>query len=314
MLRKIRRSLVLKTAILFAVAALVPLLLASAFFFRGARAALYGEFVSGLDARVGLMRDTLDTRLAALRGNVLAGAGLDVMSDLLADDMDKRVTFVLEGLKRDSGLDGDMYALSADGRVVAASNPAAIGRRLPATALAGALGGQSTSADLHTSALDGLPVVAFVAPIRARAVDDGTIGVLLLEYHVRDLAPWVRAGAMPLAAVIRPDGAVVAASSRWVPELEHVPDGARELGRFIVAKARHRGANDFAGFGWTVVGAAERAQALAPVTPAERLSLAAGLGAVGLLVALVGAAAARTIRPLTEVAGAADRIGTTQDL
>jgi HAMP domain-containing protein len=314
MLTKIRRSLVLKTAILFAAAALVPFVLASAFLFRSARAALYGEIVSGLDARVGLMRDTLDARLAALRGNVLAWASFDVMNDLLADDIDKRVTVVLEGLKRDYGLDGDMYALTADLRVVAASDPAAIGRRLPAGSLAGALAGQATSTDLHTSALDGLPVVAFAVPIRARAVENRTIGVLLLEYHVRDLSATVLAGAVPLAAVLRPDGTVVSASSGWAPELEHVPDGWRELGRFIVAKARQRGAYDFAGFGWTVVGAAERAQALAPITRVERFSLAAGLGGIALLVALVAAAAARSIRPLAAVASTADRIATTMDL
>lgn len=108
MLQRLRRSLVLKTTLLFAVAALVPFLLASAFLFRSARAALYAEIVSGLDVRVVLVRDTLDARLAALRGNALAWAGLDVMNDLLADDLDKRVSVVLAGPKRDYGLDGEI--------------------------------------------------------------------------------------------------------------------------------------------------------------------------------------------------------------
>lgn len=314
MFERIRRSLVLKTAILFAAAALIPFVLASAFLFRSARAALYTEIVSGLDARVGLMRDTLDARLSALRANVVAWAGLDVMNNLLADDVDMLVTIVLEGLKRDYGFDGNIYAVTPDGRIVAASDPAAIGRRLPAAGLTAALAGQSISEDLHTSPLDGLPVISFAAPIHARAVDNRSIGVLLLEYHVRDLSTTVLAGAIPLAAILHPDGRVVSASSNWPPELEQAPDEPREPGRFIVAEARQRGAYQFAGFGWRVKGAAERAQALAPVTRVERFSLAAGLGGITLLVALVAAAAARTVRPLTVVAGTADRIASTMDL
>lgn len=313
MLGQLHRSLVLKTALLFAVAALVPFVLAALLLFRTARSTIYAEVVRGLDARVELMRDAVDGKLTTLRGNAVAWAGLEVMTDLLADDLDKRITVALEGLKRDYALDGDIYALNPAGAVVAASAPGAVGRTLPAP-LPNPAPGEVVPVALRVSSLDGQPVVGFMLPITSRAVDGRAIGVLLIEYHVQDLARTVLAGTVPTAAIISADGGVVAATERWAPELEHTPAGVREAGPFIVAAAPQHGGGDFPGFGWTVIGAAEREVVLAPVTRVERVSLIAGVTGIALVVVLVAAAAARAVRPLTDVSRAANSISQTMDL
>ncbi len=312
MLRRIRESLALQTALLFAAVTLVPLLLAGTLLFRSARTALYGEIVSGLDSRVALMRDTLDARLAALRGNAVAWAGLDVMNDLLADDLDKRVTVVFEGLKRDYRMDGEIYAVGRDGRVMAASAAAAIGRRFDTPALERVFAGAVVAED-QRSPIDGLPVVSFAVPIRPRAVDQ-VVAALVLEYHLRDLSRTVLAGAVALAAVVRADGAIVAASDRWAPELEHAPASVREIGPFVVASAPQRGEYEVPRLGWTVIGAADRDEVLAPITRVQRISIVWGLAGMTLLIALVAAAASRTVRPLAAVADTADRIARTMNL
>jgi len=313
MFGQLHRSLVLKTALLFAVAALVPFVLAALLLFRTARSTIYAEVVRGLDARVELMRDAVDGKLTTLRGNAVAWAGLEVMTDLLADDLDKRITVALEGLKRDYALDGDIYALNPAGAVVAASAPGAVGRTLPAP-LPNPAPGEVVPVALRVSPLDGQPVVGFMLPITSRAVDGRAIGVLLIEYHVQDLARTVLAGTVPTAAIISADGGVVAATERWAPELEHTPAGVREAGPFIVAAAPQHGGGDFPGFGWTVIGAAEREVVLAPVTRVERVSLIAGVTGIALVVVLVAAAAARAVRPLTDVSRAANSISQTMDL
>ncbi len=313
MFGQLHRSLVLKTALLFAVAALVPFVLAAVLLFRTARSTIYAEVVRGLDARVELMRDAVDGKLTTLRGNAVAWAGLEVMTDLLADDLDKRITVALEGLKRDYALDGDIYALSLSGAVVAASAPGAVGRTLAAP-LPNPAPGEVVPVALRVSPLDGQRVVGFMLPITSRAVDGRAIGVLLIEYHVQDLARTVLAGTVPTAAIISADGGVVAATERWAPELEHTPAGVREAGPFIVAAALQRSGGDFPGFGWTVIGAAEREVVLAPVTQVERVSLIAGVTGIALVVVLVAAAAARAVRPLTDVSRAANSISQTMDL
>jgi HD-GYP domain-containing protein (c-di-GMP phosphodiesterase class II) len=313
MFGQLHRSLVLKTAMLFAVAALVPFVLAAMLLFRSARSALYDEVVRGLDARVELMRDALDNKLTSLRGNAVAWAGLEVMTDLLADDLDKRITVALEGLKRDYALDGDIYALKPTGEVVAASNPGAVGRSLAGSAPSPAPG-QVLPVALGRSGLDGQQVIGFALPITSRAVEGRAIGVLLIEYHVEDLARTVLAGTVPTAAVIATDGSVVAATDQWAPDLEDTPAGVREAGRFIVAAAKQRGSREFPGFGWTVIGAAERDVVLAPVTRVERVSLLAGVTGIALVVVLVAAAAARAVRPLKDVSRAANSISQTMDL
>lgn len=313
MFSELRRSLVLKTAVLFAVAALVPFVLAALLLFRSARNTLYDEVVRGLDARVELMRDRLDNRLITLRGNAVAWAGLEVMTDLLADDLDKRITVALEGLKRNYALDGDIYALTPSGVVVAASAPGAIGRTL-AGPLLNPAPGEVVPVALRVSPFDGQRVVGFALPITSRAVEGRAIGVLLIEYHVQDLVRTVLAGTVPTAAVVDEDGAVVAATDFWAPELEHTPAGVREAGPFIVATARQLGGGEFHGFGWTVIGAAERDVVLAPVTRVERVSLLAGIAGIALVVVLVAAAAARAVRPLKDVSRAANTISQTMDL
>ncbi|MGE0042650.1 MAG: HD domain-containing phosphohydrolase [Vicinamibacterales bacterium] len=314
MIRQLRRSLVLKTAALFAAAALVPFVLAALFLFRSARNALYDEVVRGLDARVELMRDSLDARLTALRGNAVAWAGLEVMTDLLADDLDKRITVALEGLKRDYAIDGDIYVLSPAGRVVAASDAARIGTADADPRLSGIPLGEVRAIGLRVSPFDQRRVIGFAVPVTSRAVEGRAIGVLLLEYHVNDLVRTVLTAEVQMAAVVADGGVVVAATDRWAPELEHSVTGVREAGPFIVAASTERGAGDFPGFGWTVIGAAERDLVLAPVTRVERISLGAGIAGLLLLVVLVAAAAARAVRPLTAVSRAADSISRTMVL
>jgi HD-GYP domain-containing protein (c-di-GMP phosphodiesterase class II) len=314
MIRQLRQSLALKTAVLFAVSALVPFVLATTFVFRNARNALYDEVVRGLDAQVELMRDAVDGRLVALRGNAIAWAGLEVMTDLLADDLDKRITVVLEGLKRDYALEGDVYVLAPTGRVVAASAGAAIGTTVAEPLLETISQRRAVPINLRVSPYDGDRVVGFGVPVTSRAVEGRAIGLLVIEYHVRDLSRTVLAGTVPSAAVVGQDGVVVAATDRWAPELERTPPGVREAGPFILAAARQRAGRDFAGFGWTVIGAAERDVVLAPVTRVERVSLGAGVVGIALLMVLVAAAAARAVRPLTAVSRAANSISHTMDL
>lgn len=314
MIRQLRQSLALKTAVLFAVSALVPFVLATTFVFRNARNALYDEVVRGLDAQVELMRDAVDGRLVALRGNAIAWAGLEVMTDLLADDLDKRITVVLEGLKRDYALEGDVYVLSPAGRVVAASAAAAIGTTVAEPLLGTISQGRAIPINLRRSPYDGDRVVGFGVPVTSRAVEGRAIGLLVIEYHVEDLSRTVLAGTVPSAAVVGHDGVVVAATDQWAPELERIPPGVREAGPFIVAAAQQRSGRDFAGFGWTVIGAAERDVVLAPVTRVERVSLGAGVAGIALLMVFVAVAAARAVRPLTALSTAANSISQTMNL
>lgn len=311
MFRRVQRSVVLKAAILFAVAALVPFVVSALFLFRNARNTLYAEVVNGLDARVELMRDALDSRLITLRANAVAWASLEVMTDLLTDDLDKRITVVLEGLKRDYALDGELYAVNAGGTVVASSAPATIGHTAPAPA-PGA-GSRLEPIPLRVSPFDGQRVVGFALPITSRAVEGRVVGTLVIEYHVADLARTVLAD-LSTAAIVAGDGTVVASTDRWVPDLAQTKAGVHEAGPFIVAAATQRGSREFAGFGWTVIGAAESDVVLAPVIRVERVSLAVGVLGIALVVLLVAVAASRAVRPLRAVAAAAGEISRTMDL
>lgn len=47
---------------------------------------------------------------------------MDVMNDIYSNDLDKRISYLLEDKKRDLNLEGDFYLLNTKGSLVASSN------------------------------------------------------------------------------------------------------------------------------------------------------------------------------------------------
>jgi adenylate cyclase len=69
------------------------------------------------DQRLSAIGDALN----ALATNLLAWARLDVMNDIPAGDIDKRIASSLEDLKSNYGLSGDIYVFDSEGVLVASS-------------------------------------------------------------------------------------------------------------------------------------------------------------------------------------------------
>jgi len=129
MLERIKKSLAAKTAAFFLLAAMLPYVLLSLFFFHSSRKALSDEILKGLESSTGLIRDAIDARIFLLRSNAVAWADMDVMKDILTDDVDKRIANVLSGLKEDYDLKGNIYVFNgrgADTDIVVASAKAYI--------------------------------------------------------------------------------------------------------------------------------------------------------------------------------------------
>ncbi len=322
MIEKIRKSLVFKTALLFTAAAVFPYLLTSLIFFNSSRKALYGEIVKGMGTKIGLSRDTLDAKLFLIRGNAAAWAGLEVMKDILTDDVDKRIASVLEGLKRDYALAGEIYAVNQRGRIVASSNPVFTGREAEAPWLSAVLSGRKVEIDAHTSGIDGNFVISFGVPVRPSVIGTRVIGALILEYRLKELEGSTLSGDIPFAAVLNKSGEVVAAFQRGTFRAEHLlsliktakGDVVISPAGYIIAAADSKGFFDFTGFGWKVVMAVEEEKALYPVRRIERISIAVGLLGMILILGLVSFFAAKTVRPLKELSETADYIAKTKDL
>ncbi len=320
MIERIRKSLVLKTALIFFAAVLIPYVVVAAFFLGSSKKALYNEIVDGLNTRIGLFRDALDARVYLLRGNAVAWAELDVMSDILVDDIDKRISKIFKGLKRDYRLTGEIYAMNLDGRVVASSNPHAIGRSVKSKWVQRTLAGEMMEMDIHPSELGTGKVVSFAIPVTALFDADRTIGALVLESNLTGLKESLLSGDIE-AGIFTDSGETVLASDGWPFEKEAVLSIRNGNGKklknltpgYIVASASSGAYYDFRGFGWTVIGAASEDEALKPIRTVQFTSIVIGTVGILWIFGLVSIFASRTVRPIKELSMTADHIARTKD-
>lgn len=72
----------------------------------------------------------INAHIEALQKEVMFLSKLDVMDDLLAEDIDKRVSRLLEQRKDDYALELDFYAMSSDFQILASSNKEMIAKKL----------------------------------------------------------------------------------------------------------------------------------------------------------------------------------------
>lgn len=243
----------------------------------------------------------LDDLLRERAQNATTWTHVEVMQDLRLGDLDKRLSgFLAEMYRRYGSVYAGLHAVDRDGRVIASSDPAAIGTRRPAMPAWLALRLPGGPVAVAPPAADPAQRRLSLATPIDSAFGDGTIGTLWLDL------PWSTFAEQldPLAgngreiAVSTADGRLLAVSAglraRGHDFGQPMPADPAALaeGPAIIARAD-------AGFtGWTVWIIESRAVALAPVR--QMLRRFALLLVATLLVILVAsiAVSARIARPV----------------
>ena len=276
--------------------------------------------------------DDVAGALADEASNIRAWAKQDVMREILIADLDKRISRFLISLKG-NGRYLDFLCSDANGRAVAASDPALLGRddrdRPWHRAISSGeefLGAPAASPDARPSAIE------IAAPVYDPEQPGVRIGALLGLYdwrHVSLLAEQIRQDLAELGSTV--DVAIVDGEGRVVAGSWHTPSASllgqdlRALGWTAVERGRRAvrpgyvreaGPAALVGFAslrsvkpdWMALAIQSRHDALAPVSQLEH-HLAWILGAV-LLAALAVASvfAERISRPLRELTRATQEI------
>jgi|GEM_PF-6610 len=109
----------------------IPGTLLGALATRNASAALEAQVGRALAREAAHTADQLAARLRSERQTLASFARQDLMRDLRVGDVDKRVSLALATLRAGAGAARSYYALDAHGRVVAASEPRALGEAPP---------------------------------------------------------------------------------------------------------------------------------------------------------------------------------------
>jgi len=322
---KLKKSLVLKTTVIFLIAAMVPFVLASLFYYKSSRSALSAEIASSLQTKTELIRDAVDARVSLLRSNAVAWADLEVMHDILTDDVDNRISKLIDSLMKDYDIAGDIYIINRKAEVVASNNMKATEATITAPWLHELLIGGIITSDVHPSIITGEDVIAFIVPVSSSFQGLDIIGGLLLEYRVGDLRKLAYKSDSTVISILTKEGRVVSA---YPPEnpftraqgktgsehgLYSKSGGVISAPGYIAAVAKTRGNSDFSGFNWNVIVAIDEASAMAPIKRIQHISIAIGLTGTILILGLVTIFARRITRPLKELSHTADLIANTKD-
>jgi Signal transduction histidine kinase regulating C4-dicarboxylate transport system len=245
----------------------------SFFEFRGA---LQSEIAANLQFGASTVMQRIDTFMFSHVENLRVWRGLEVMQDIRVNDLDKRLSHSLSDLRAGQGtVYRALFCTDGSGRIVAASDPALIGRMAPVASewrpVPGATLGNVAIAPLH-GRQDGVAVLR--TPIHD-AFGSGSLGYLyvLLDWNaVQSLLDEAVGGGARSLMLLDRDGHVIAASrslrsrlglSRlrlddWVlPRTDatsYIHDGhALGYRALLVGVAASGGYQQFQGLGWRIV-------------------------------------------------------------
>lgn len=317
MAEKIKRSLVLKTTLIFLVAAIIPYIAATVLILNNSEKAIYKNIVKGLSSEVELLRDNVDARLFHLRNNASAWADLEVMDEVSTGDTGKRISHTLEELKTIYGLSGEIHTINMDGVIISSTNRSYIGRKTTAPWLNRLFSGAIIELDSHISEINGHKVITFGIPIRHHALKKRTIGGLIAEYEMKDIGM----PSPPHAAIIDKNGEVITSSTgnSFLGKTRfYVPSDEKNniifVPRYFIAVAKSKGYYDFKGFGWTVAIAEKERIVRKPIVRVEQATVFFGLLGISLIITLVSFLSSRSIRPIKELSRTAEEIAKTKNL
>lgn len=311
----------------FVLVALVPAILLAGLAFVKARAALQAEIEQSLVTQAGAVAADLDKLLFERLQNAAIWSQLEVMQDLQVQDVDRRLSSFLARLREGyGGVYRELSAADPNGRIVASSEPAALGKSVGLFPVWQQvhLGGTTLDLSLPRAAgPDDAGTLLIRTPIASR-FDDALLGELRLRFdwgQVNDILDRA-AGDDRMVAVVDAGGRLVAASQslrkRGLTETDR-RDGLKALpqknGAYVldgtpldastVAVGVGRAAR-FAGFdgvGWRILVVEPLDLALAPIHRMAAVSLML-LGALVIatlvMASWVSAAIARPIVALTE--------------
>lgn len=313
--------------IAFLFVSLAPLVALTALGYVKTREAMQAEIERSLAVQAATLSSDIDRMLFERLQNAVTWSQLEIMQDIQIQDVDKRLSNFLSQLQSGySGVYVAIYCTDANDVVVASSDGALLGRRLPrrpAWLRAAQSGGEVVIEAPAASVRYGAPVLAIRAPVQA-SFRDGALGhlTLLLDWSRinQTLDDAARDG--QALVVLDQEGSPIAASrtlrptrpwmrqtfQRWLGEgvarTVNIQSGAPVWDSdIIVGFDRSSGYAHFAGFGWTSMIVQPLDQALAPIHQMALALLTIVLVVLGLTVAAstwVAHAIAAPIRALTE--------------
>jgi len=182
--RTIGRKLLLAFFFVFIITYLVTALVVQS----AVRTAVTDSELATLSQLTQLKLSSLDARVKQLATNLSAWTRLDVMNDIISGDVDKRVEHTLENLKKDYGIQGQIYAFNATGHLIASSDPRERQNKTAMLPDKWKPRGQLSFVNKHANPFDGEVIVALTVPVSASFAANYQLGTIVLAYHWSEIS------------------------------------------------------------------------------------------------------------------------------
>jgi signal transduction histidine kinase len=220
------------------------------------RAAVTNAELATLTQLAKLRLNNLDVRFGELATNMRAWSKLDVMNDITSGDVDKRVSLVLENLKEDYRLNGDLYAFDSSGHLVASSSHRRDVPELPDIWKPNA---SPTFVDKHANPANRSDIVALTTPVLSSYSRNLQLGTLVL------ITPWsdIRSALVEKSVLLRQRGqaALLATTVDGVDNADTLNALATQEGWVKIGDTRYLASSSSAATGllagWQVVALAD---------------------------------------------------------
>ena len=128
-------SFKLKTIALFLMVSLVPYIFTMLIFGNSFRDELSKNIRNEMNTQLQITIERIEQHLQTLKKDIAFMAASEVMNDVFTEDLDRRISRMLQDKKKDLQLQGDFWLLNSDGRVIAASDFEKIGEKITEPAL-----------------------------------------------------------------------------------------------------------------------------------------------------------------------------------
>lgn len=327
----------IKTTVTFLLLSLLPLIVTGIVTYPVALSAMKTSLGASFQQIADETIDKVDRSIYEVHQNVLTWSKLDIMQEVLTADVDGKISTYLMELQREYGSFSSIVVLNRQGRVVAASTPALVGRNLgDGEGRRRAMSGRPHVDDVHRDESSRQWVVTFWFPIPAKFTGDQVVGVLYASWNADGLAhltqprrPADPRAQHPEVFLTRRDGLLIAAPAAYRERvfrdnlLEHglrsaalAADGKAGYlvepvpasGESLLGYGASTGYRNYPGLGWGILVSQNTSAAFAPIRRLNLIILCIGT-VVALAVSVMSVVVSRRMaRPILGIADAARRV------
>jgi len=176
----IRSSFRIKLLLGFLAAAVIPYIITMIVLFVNTQEKFKHGIIKDLSFQASIIANELETTLNDIYKDFSFLSTLQIMDDIQTNDLDKRISTLLEAKKKDLLLEGEYICANTNGQILASSNQHLIGKTIPKEYIVG------NNTGLHYSSLIGTNCITFTKIINASYDSTTPIGILILEYGVKN--------------------------------------------------------------------------------------------------------------------------------